>query len=32
MNFTHIASEYFVLDIDAGDRIANITLYDGIKQ
>ena len=25
-------SEYFVLDIDQSDRIANIALTDGIKQ
>lgn len=29
---TYTTSEYFVLDIDAGDRIANIKLTDGIKQ
>lgn len=29
---TYTTSEYFVIDIDAGDRIANIKLTDGIKQ
>ena len=29
---TYTTSEYFVLDIDAGDRIANIQLTNGIKQ
>lgn len=28
---TYTTSEYFVLDIDAGDRIANIQLINGIK-
>ena len=31
-NTTYTTSEYFVLDIDAGDRIANIQLTGGIKQ
>jgi hypothetical protein len=29
---TYNASEYFVLDFDAGDRIALINILDGIKQ
>lgn len=29
---THIVSEYFVLDFDAGDRIANIKITEGVKQ
>lgn len=29
---TYTTSEYFVLDIDAGDCITNIQLWDGIKQ
>lgn len=28
---THTTSNYFVLDIDAGDRFTNLTIYDGIK-
>jgi hypothetical protein len=29
---THTASEYFVLDFDAGDRIANIKITEGVIQ
>jgi hypothetical protein len=29
---TNTESEYFVLDFDAGDRVANITILDGVVQ